>query len=112
MMRLKEYSWPGNVRQLENFVERLILLSQSGFNTDIFRELYRELMKDPSAKEPRGEEALPSLHDAQRSRGESEAVIIRRALEKAQFSKTKAAKKLGISRTTLWRRLKGMTATP
>jgi propionate catabolism operon transcriptional regulator len=109
MMRLKEYSWPGNVRQLENFVERLILLSQDGFDTGIFRELYRELMKDPSAKAPRGDAAFPSLHDAQRSRGERETAIIRKALEEAQFSKTKAAKKLGISRTTLWRKLKGGT---
>ena len=109
MMRLKEYSWPGNVRQLENFVERLVLLSQSGFDTDVFRELFRELMKDPSAKEPRGEAAFSSLRDAQRSSGERETAIIRKALEEAQFSKTKAAKKLGISRTTLWRKLKAET---
>ncbi len=37
---------------------------------------------------------------------ESEGRIILRALEAARFSKTKAAKSLGISRTTLWRKMK------
>jgi propionate catabolism operon transcriptional regulator len=106
MVRLKGYSWPGNVRQLENFVERLILLSQTGFDSGLFTELHKELMKDPSAHETDGQSALSSLGPAQPSRGHSETAMLRKALEEAQFSKTKAAKKLGISRTTLWRRLK------
>jgi len=106
MLQLKKYSWPGNVRQLENFVERFMLLSQPGFNADIFRELYGELVKDPSTMGIPGQATPPSLLDAHHLRGERETAIIRKALEETQFSKTKAAKKLGISRTTLWRKLK------
>lgn len=41
--RLMEYSWPGNVRQLENFLERLLILSTNQIDKSIFEELFREL---------------------------------------------------------------------
>ena len=43
--KLFDYSWPGNVRQLLNFIERVVLLCNSQFNFEIFEELYAELIK-------------------------------------------------------------------
>jgi transcriptional regulator with PAS, ATPase and Fis domain len=41
--KLQEYYWPGNVRQLKNFVERLFLICDTGFTMNVFDELFMEL---------------------------------------------------------------------
>ena len=110
MQKLEEYQWPGNVRQLRNFIERLVLICGSAFDSKVFNELYHELFEYRSDKSPGGDEL--SAHSSRHSQswqstpGESEYARIRTALEKSGYSRTKAAKLLGISRTTLWKKMK------
>jgi two-component system response regulator HupR/HoxA len=89
MQALCDYDYPGNVRELENLVERAIILS-----TDEYIEP--------------GEWLPHALSDAgQRSRLERmEQAEIRRLLEVHQGNLRQVAKELGVSRTTLWRRMK------
>ncbi len=107
VMKLMEYPWPGNVRQLENFIESLILLTGLEFSPRIFHQLHRELLEYRVAKEKPVATEATSLKDYLNLKSrESEAELIGKALEDANFCKSRAAKRLGISRTTLWRKLK------
>ncbi len=106
--KLTAYFWPGNVRQLQNIIERLILLCGSRFNPKIFEKLYSELiLYSPNEREVIVETNHISLKEQlNHQKKENEADIIREALERSRFNKGKAAEILGISRTTLWKKLK------
>jgi two-component system response regulator AtoC len=106
---LAQQTWPGNVRQLENFVERLVVLSEGPLITraDVERELAREALRQ------RGGSTVPQSAATSSSRGvnlseqraESERQIIRDALQRAQNNRSLAARLLGISRRTLYNKL-------
>ena len=107
--KLLNYYWPGNVRQLETFIEKLTLLSDSKFNSEVFNQLLQELYEYPSTSENHSEVVKKSLKDTvQYKNQEVEAKMIRKALAETNFSKSKTAEKLGISRASLWRKLKGI----
>lgn len=108
MQMLCEYSWPGNVRQLKHFAEQLALNSIFEFSATTLATMFKELSSIVDHREE-GEpevEQEPSFPPLRLSDPESEAEAIHRALRQAQFSKTRAAELLGVSRTTLWRKLK------
>lgn len=94
VMRLfLEYDWPGNVRELENLLERLCLVTGDGYiTTDCLPNEW---------KETRGSHGL--LSDTGISR---DSII--RAIEKSAGNKAMAARMLGISRRTLYRKMKEM----
>lgn len=92
--RLIAYPWPGNVRQLENMLERLVVLSTSNvISTD---DLPPELMAPP-----RSTPFWPELPEQGISLEALERDLIRRALEKFHGNQTQAARFLDISRRTL-----------
>ncbi len=95
---ISAYSWPGNIRQLENIVERLVVLNRSGtiLTTDLPNEM----------RIAETERALPAggtygLHAVER-----EAVVS--ALNKTHFNQSQAAILLGISRKQLRTRMKNL----
>ncbi|WP_431027054.1 sigma-54 interaction domain-containing protein [Lysinibacillus sp. LZ02] len=93
---LKEYAWPGNVRQLENIVEQLVILAE---NTLIHeKNLPLEISKRPV--KPNNTESK-SLKEAVE---EAEKAVIERALVENP-SIRKAAKALGVSHATLLRKI-------
>ena len=110
MTKLQEYQWPGNVRQLRNFMERLVLICGSEFNDTVFDELYFELLEyRTQTLQSKVERNAPSQVEQRPFHSiasNSEYDQIRRALEKSGYSRTKAAKLLGMSRTTLWKKMK------
>jgi len=96
---LLEYPWPGNIRELRNAIERLVMLTgeKEISKDDVGRALF--LDRKQTLCVPVGEERL---------RGEVELVeirIIRKALKECRGNKTETARRLGISRTTLWRKM-------
>ncbi len=110
LVKLKQYHWPGNVRQLRNFTERLCLLSGGEFKAGLFDELYTELVEflPPGIDQGRpasAPERVKEEYPAAQKPGESER--IRHAIETSNYNKSAAARRLGISRTTLWKKLKG-----
>ena len=97
---LREYEWPGNIRELRNACEQLTVLSEK--NTieaeDVLRVVdFGPLPKPAPASNPLSAAPAPELTP--------DPAAIRQALQVTGGNKTKAAQMLGISRTTLWRKL-------
>ena len=86
------YHWPGNVRQLENVLEHACVLSLGQVINE--RDLPADFMQ--------GNRAASDVGEFGRAAGER---AIREALKQASHNKSKAARLLGISRRTLYRRL-------
>ena len=88
---LLEYLWPGNIRELKNVIGRAVLICQkewisvSDLNLDI---------------------SLPKETESQLTEEEKERTLLLRTLEKAGDNRSKAARLLSISRTTLYEKLK------
>jgi DNA-binding NtrC family response regulator len=91
---MEEYTWPGNVRQMQHMIERLCILAPNGRIDD---GAIRGAVQAMEPKEGGGE----SLAD-------TEAEQIRRVLSAAGGNKSRAAKILGIERKTLYRKLERM----
>jgi DNA-binding NtrC family response regulator len=107
---LRSYSWPGNVRQLKNCLERAVLLSNNGRVTSA--ELPPEVMR-PGVPAPVLLAPLPATADATASAAGSPAPLremerqqILVALEQTGWHRGKTAEILGISPSTLYRRLR------
>jgi len=99
MNKLYYLDWPGNVRQLQNFTEQLVVLSRSEFNGGIFDNALNEV-RLYSAKYV--ETSTPQWQFPKQISPQS----LKAALASARQSKTRAAQLLGVSRTTLWRMCK------
>ena len=103
------YAWPGNVRQLRNFAERLVMNCSLRCSPDTLEVLYRELLQygSPQVVPEKTAAVADTLKDRLKVHTlDNERSIILDALEKCRFHKNKAAERLGISRTTLWRKIK------
>jgi DNA-binding NtrC family response regulator len=95
-------SWPGNVRQLQNFIERLIVLSAADAIgvEDVKRELVRDGIHAPAAAA-----AAPAGGSLDDRRWQAERAAVEEALQKAKGNRSLAARMLGVSRRTLYNKL-------
>jgi transcriptional regulator of acetoin/glycerol metabolism len=93
---LRSYSWPGNVRELRNLVESLLLM---GEGPEVLREELPEEILGATPGATVAAAAVASTLDA------SERVAIQRALADSGKNLTQAARALGISRSTLYRKI-------
>ncbi len=117
LQELINYSWPGNVRQLRNFTERLVLDSSLIDRGNVIESLVNELyqyaaLNDPPQPkqktdlQPLQQEAKDLYSRFKNSAVNNERVAILTALENNRYNKNATARALGISRTTLWRKIK------
>jgi transcriptional regulator with PAS, ATPase and Fis domain len=109
MELLCAYDWPGNVRQLENAVERAVLLKAEGLLAA--EDLPEKLRNVPARKEvqrsPWDEPLLPPEGlDLKEALDAFETSLIRQALERVAWNKNRAAALLQMNRTTLVEKLK------
>jgi len=110
MRRLMAYRWPGNVRQLENTVERAIAFTQGRSVVDV-HDLPPEIQNQPVVVEGT-EPWLPEDGlDFERYIEAIELALIKRSLERTQGNKRQAARLLNLKRTTLIEKLKRLEAT-
>ena len=109
LKRLMIYNWPGNVRQLRNFAESLVMNCSLRCSSDTLEVMYRELIQygaPPVNEKPETQPGVTLKNRMQDQAKDNERAMILEALELARFNKKSAAKSLGISRTTLWRKMK------
>jgi two-component system response regulator AtoC len=100
MDRLVAYAWPGNLRELENVIERAMLLAQ----TD--RITLDELPNRITEALAEGAGGSGADHSLRRARRSCEADMIRRALRRTDGNRTRAAKLLEISHRALLYKIK------
>jgi len=100
---LRRYDWPGNVRELENCIERAIALgNQHTIDVDDLPPAIRTLSTPSSELLPDAAPSSASSTDLE----DIERVTIRRVFEQVNGDKVLAGQLLGISRATLYRKLK------
>ncbi len=95
MALMTSYHWPGNIRELQNIVERAVLLSDGGTVGAV-----------QLPKEVAGDSAEPVTEKKESSLWGYEKALIVKALKDAGWNQTRAARTLGISRDNLRYRIK------
>src|SRR5262249_1777792 len=101
MAALEAFPWPGNIRQLENVVQQAVLISTGP--ELLLQHLPQPVQEFASLNAVNGH--VPSdtlLHN----REIAERTIIQRALVSCGYSRARAANALGISRVTLYKKMK------
>jgi len=103
---IASYNYPGNIRELENIIEHAVVLAE---NDEITEKDLPEFMlrgrlllgspEQPQTSVKTSESSVPTLADVEREH-------INFVLKLTSHNHTEAAKKLGISRSTLWRKMK------
>ncbi|MDP3156666.1 MAG: sigma-54 dependent transcriptional regulator [Archangium sp.] len=103
MVLVAAQQWKGNVRQLQNFIERLTVLAPPGDlieETTVQRELERLGGDSP--------EAVSSADSLPERRKDAERQAVEEALKKAGGNRSVAARLLGVSRRTLYNKLESL----
>lgn len=96
---LKQRSWPGNIRQLANTIERAMLLSSGPYITK------QDIMEAYDEEGESSGECIREKSEMKDSLAMVEHEILLRVLTEEEYNYSRAAARLGIHRTTLWRKL-------
>jgi propionate catabolism operon transcriptional regulator len=109
--RLEAYGWPGNVRELENVLERVALLFADDTSTAVGQDELAAVMPElfESAAPITGTSTASShrSRDLRTAREAREREHVQRVLAECSGNQSEAARRLGIGRSTLYRKLAG-----
>ncbi len=108
MRKLMDYGWPGNIRELENYLERAVAVARDSEIT------VADLPPKVQTYQPQRFELTtgPAETSEMITLDEMERRYVRQVLNSVQGNKTHAARVLGIDRRSLYRRLESPTAPP
>ncbi len=93
LKKLEQYSWPGNVRELQHAIERAIIMTES------------EMLQPQDFLLQRSEQHENGTHAQSFKLDDVEKITILKAIDKYDGNISKAAKELGLTRASLYRRL-------
>ena len=102
--RLRRYSWPGNIRELKNLVQRLLILGNAD-SIDL-EEVETALGEQPSSKHP--DDLYNFDLPLREAREKFERAYLEYQLKQFNGSVSKIAKNVGMERTHLYRKLKSL----
>jgi DNA-binding NtrC family response regulator len=103
MAALEAFSWPGNIRQLENIIQQAVLASRGPWLApEYLPEVVRECLSAASGRGRNGRAGTSLL----RNRETFERQLIESTLMAHNYSRSRAARALGISRVTLYNKIK------
>jgi DNA-binding NtrC family response regulator len=106
LQAMTEYSWPGNIRELQNCVERAIIVARGGTieRADLPGYLFEATGTAPAAEALAAPGAIPDDLDGSLAALEKQFILA--ALEQSHGVQAAAAQRLGISERSFWYRLK------
>lgn len=106
MRLLLDYAWPGNVRELANVMEYAVAVSR--IETILPEDLPEEIRHPslPSRSSAAKRHAIPEPDPRTEKLRSPESLLLVAALDAHHWRRTEAAKALGLSRSTLWRRMR------
>jgi len=93
LKRLEKHNWPGNIRELQHSVERAVIMSESHILQP--QDFFMSSIDDNT------ENDLPNLTNLE----ETEKLLVRKVIDKHGGNISKAAKELGLTRASLYRRI-------
>ncbi|MGD8353631.1 MAG: sigma-54 dependent transcriptional regulator [Pseudomonadota bacterium] len=99
MSSLYSYNWPGNTRELENVVERLVLMAENGSMSLSDLPMGIGGREEPDSGDSLKERSMDASRAAEKN-------MIAEALKSCSGNRTRAAEALGISRRTLYKKIK------
>jgi len=99
MDQLIRYDWPGNVRELMNAIERAVVLARTDYLDDQDFSILQPLLQEPAL-------AISDVDNIDIPLEDVEKAAILRMLESVAGNKSEAARRLGITRKTLHKKLK------
>ena len=91
--KLREHPWYGNIRELEHAIEKAVIISEGGILTDAHFDFPRKSLS-------------PAQHSEAETLEDMELVMIRKAIDKHQGNLSAVASQLGITRQTLYNKMK------
>lgn len=104
---LEAYHWPGNIRELINIIERSLVLSENGIiNDSVLPSGMKESYMKSRIKQGLECALKGTLPEGKTLLQLAEDVIIESVYKEEQYNLTRTAKRLGISRPTLYKRIK------
>lgn len=110
---LRSHHWPGNVRELQNVLRRYLALKSLHFmRLEKFEKMDKpDIAENTTAmsREPSPENVQQHPDEGLKNRVENyEKELIQKTLEQSRYNRTKASKMLGVSRKTLFRKMKNL----
>lgn len=103
---LYAYDYPGNIRELKNLIERLVIFQEDGKITeDLVRECLPERLEEAQADAAQRQLFKMSLRDY---RAEAEKVYIKKQLDRHSYHLTQTAEAMGITRRQLFNKMKAL----
>jgi transcriptional regulator with PAS, ATPase and Fis domain len=109
-LALVRYSWPGNVRELRNVIERAVTLADGErlILEDLPAAFHTAALVDESGERPTPFETDPvvTATTLKQTKHDAEAIHISETLHRCNHNRLRAAAELGISRMTLYRKLR------
>lgn len=110
MRLLLEYPWPGNVRELANVMEYAVAVAR--METILPEDLPEEIRSPYAANSPQRRDSVHPIHHLHRDDDSSaEARRLSSLLESHHWNRSEVARELGLSRTTLWRKMRELRIT-
>lgn len=112
LQAVEQYSWPGNVRELENAIERAVVMAEedhitlSDLPADITRFKTRERPAASATRSANTAAAAAARTTGQAAIQDAERAMLIRALENCDGNKARAARELGLPRSTYFSKLK------
>ena len=105
---LRQYTWPGNLRELQNLVQRLLIL---GTTPDVSEEEVRHSLTQ-SSQQYYNSASIDTSMNLKAAKESFEAAYLKQLLRETSGSVSETAKRSGIERTHLYRKLKVLEIDP